>query len=105
MFCATNERFKGECRDRIMKLDAIKMIPVSRPDGNSQTVLTYSEEMRGTVVRSTGDVNFRCGRCKRALLEQIGREQYRHVIFKCPGCATYNALPSGPHLVQLANDR
>jgi len=74
----------------------IDMLPVPKPDGNSWTVLTYPKNVEGAVVRSTGEVNFRCGRCKRALLEQVGREQYRHVIFKCPDCGTYNALPTAP---------
>ena len=76
-----------------ISMTQIDMVPVPEPDPNSGTVMTYPEGTEGPVVRSTGDTNFRCGRCKQALLQRVGRQQYAHVIFKCPACATYNRIP------------
>ena len=78
----------------------IDMIPIRKTDPEAQTVLTFPDDTQGPLVKGTGDVTFRCGRCKRALLEQVGSEQYRQVTFRCPGCATYNAVPGSPHLVE-----
>lgn len=71
----------------------IDMVPVPKPDPHSGTVMTYQEDIEGPVARSTGDTDFRCGQCKRVLLEQVGRYQYAYVVFRCPTCSTYNKIP------------
>lgn len=71
----------------------IDMIPIPEPAPDSGTVMTYPSDIQGPVAQSAGDTDFRCGQCKRLLLERVGRYQYAYVVFKCPSCATYNKIP------------
>src|SRR3954453_8360661 len=70
-----------------VKMPQIDMVLIPEPEPDTRAVFVFDPTMTGPLMRGNGSVTFRCGRCKRVLLENVGLEQIQNIVFKCPKCS------------------
>ncbi|WP_423141720.1 Com family DNA-binding transcriptional regulator [Parablastomonas sp. CN1-191] len=72
------------------------MMPIPAPEEGTRSVLALTPEAAaagGPMISGAGTATFRCGRCKRVILKDVGVEQVQEVVFQCPKCGTFNEPP------------
>jgi len=79
-------------------LEEIRCKIVSKPERNTKTVIGGGEnygERPLFVGQGTGFRRYSCGNCKLILVDNVGENiGLVNIVLKCPGCQSYNELPS-----------
>ena len=73
-----------------------KIVP--KPERNTKTIIGGGEnygERPLFVGQGTGFRRYSCGHCKLILVDNVGENiGLVNIVLKCPGCQSYNELPS-----------
>ena len=72
----------------------VDMLVIPEPEPGTRSIVKEGPELHGPIMRGKGQTTFRCGRCKRVLLEDIGSEQIQGLVFQCPECSSFLELPT-----------
>ena len=79
-------------------MEEIRCKIVSKPERNTKTVIGGGEnygERPLFVGQGTGFRRYSCGHCKLILVDNVGENiGLVNIVLKCPGCQSYNELPS-----------
>jgi phage FluMu protein Com len=79
-------------------LEEIRCKTVPKPEKNTKTVIGGGEnygERPLFVGQGTGFRRYSCGHCKLILVDNVGENiGLVNIVLKCPGCQSYNELPS-----------
>ena len=79
-------------------LEEIRCKIVPKPERNTKTIIGGGEnygERPLFVGQGTGFRRYSCGHCKLILVDNVGENiGLVNIVLKCPGCQSYNELPS-----------
>jgi hypothetical protein len=79
-------------------LEEIRCKIVLKPEINTKTVIGGGEnygERPLFVGQGTGFRRYSCGNCNLILVDNVGESiGLINIVLKCPGCQSYNELPS-----------
>ena len=97
--CVRNDFFI--CNDEnkyLYYLEEIRCKIVPKPERNTKTIIGGGEnygERPLFVGQGTGFRRYSCGHCKLILVDNVGENiGLVNIVLKCPGCQSYNELPS-----------
>ncbi|MGA7978227.1 MAG: hypothetical protein WA393_08115 [Nitrososphaeraceae archaeon] len=79
-------------------MEEIRCKIVPKPERNTKTIIGGGEnygERPLFVGQGTGFRRYSCGHCKLILVDNVGENiGLVNIVLKCPGCQSYNELPS-----------
>ena len=79
-------------------MEEIRCKIVPKPERNTKTISGGGEnygERPLFVGQGTGFRRYSCGHCKLILVDNVGENiGLVNIVLKCPGCQSYNELPS-----------
>jgi hypothetical protein len=97
--CVRNDFFICNDENRyVQHLEEIRCKIVPKPERNTKTIIGGGEnygERPLFVGQGTGFRRYSCGHCKLILVDNVGENiGLVNIVLKCPGCQSYNELPS-----------